>query len=154
MRIFSFLILNWNSCKSKTYSTKLPTTSIVIVFHNEAWTTLLRTIWSVINRSPRPLLKEIILVDDASERGEYLYDTSIKANAYKKYIFPSCLLHVDHLGKQLEDYVAKLPVHTYVLRTGKRSGLIRARLLGAEHVKVILLKIMMSNCVFEDFHYF
>lgn len=98
------------SCKKKHHSAKLPTTSIVIVFHNEAWSTLLRTIWSVINRSPRPLLKEIILVDDASER--------------------------EHLGKQLEDYVETLPVHTYVLRTGKRSGLIRARLLGAKHVKV------------------
>lgn len=97
-------------CKSNHLPAKLPTTSIVIVFHNEAWTTLLRTVWSVINRSPRPLLKEIILVDDASER--------------------------DWLGRKLEDYVRTLPVHTFVLRTVNRSGLIRARLLGAKHVTV------------------
>ncbi|KAM8716939.1 hypothetical protein ACLKA7_003756 [Drosophila subpalustris] len=108
------------NCRHKHYASKLPTTSIVIVFHNEAWTTLLRTVWSVINRSPRSLLKEIILVDDASER--------------------------DFLGKQLEDYVAKLPVRTFVLRTEKRSGLIRARLLGAEHVTGEVITFLDAHC--------
>lgn len=110
-----------DACKRKSYEVdKLPNTSIVIVFHNEAWSTLLRTIWSIINRSPRPLVHEIILVDDASEK--------------------------DFLGKQLDDYVATLPISVYVVRMGQRSGLIRARLRGAELSKGQVITFLDAHC--------
>lgn len=84
--------------------------SIVIVYHNEAWSTLIRTVWSVITQSPRELLKEIILVDDYSTK--------------------------DYLGKPLQEYVKNFPVPVILARTLSRVGLIQARLLGASKATV------------------
>lgn len=58
-------------CKDIKYDLdRLPKASVIIIFTDEAWTPLLRTVHSVINRSPPQLLEEIILLDDNSKRRE------------------------------------------------------------------------------------
>ncbi|ESN97563.1 hypothetical protein HELRODRAFT_114203 [Helobdella robusta] len=109
------------ACKAKIYPIdELPDTSIIIVFHNEAWSTLIRTLWSIINRSPLQLIKEIILVDDASER--------------------------DYLGSRLDEYITHLPIPTYLERMGTRNGLVRSRLRGVSRATGQTITFLDAHC--------
>ena len=82
----------------------LPPTSVIIIFHNEAWSTLLRTVHSVINRSPRRLLRDIVLVDDAST--------------------------LAHLGARLDAWAAAAGPLVKLVRLPQRGGLMAARVAG------------------------
>lgn len=58
-----------SECKKVKYNLKkLIKASVIIIFTDEAWSPLIRTVHSVINRSPPELLKEILLIDDFSLR--------------------------------------------------------------------------------------
>ncbi|XP_047201193.1 probable polypeptide N-acetylgalactosaminyltransferase 8 isoform X1 [Girardinichthys multiradiatus] len=53
-------------CLTKTYSKDLPTIGVVLIYLNEALSILKRALRSIIDRTPKHLLKEIIMVDDNS----------------------------------------------------------------------------------------
>ncbi|XP_064608426.1 polypeptide N-acetylgalactosaminyltransferase 1-like isoform X2 [Liolophura sinensis] len=96
-------------CSKIKYPDNLPTASIVVPFYDEWPSILLRTVYSIINRTPRHLLKEIVLVDDASTMG------SLK-DPLDKYInesFPHGIVKIIHLPE--------------------RMGLIRGRMIGWKH---------------------
>ncbi|XP_043365625.1 polypeptide N-acetylgalactosaminyltransferase 11 isoform X2 [Dermochelys coriacea] len=108
-------------CREKSYSSDLPFASVVICFYNEAFSALLRTVHSVLDRTPAYLLHEIILVDDNSE----LVD----------------------LKKDLDEYIKKnLPRNTKLVRNEKREGLIRGRMIGASHATGKVLVFLDSHC--------
>ena len=58
--------------------------SVILVFHNEGWSTLMRTVHSVINMSPPEMLAEVVMIDDHSSKG-FLHKSSLK----KSYLFDS-----------------------------------------------------------------
>lgn len=54
------------SCGKLIYNDVKLKASIIIIYHNEAFSVLIRMIDSIIERTPGKLLHEIILYDDAS----------------------------------------------------------------------------------------
>lgn len=90
---------------------KYPSASVVIIYYNEEWTAILRTVHSVVNRSPPQLLHEVLLVDDSSTRPEL-------SEPLKNY-----------LRKTFPDNIVR------IVRTPERSGLIRAKIFGAEQAR-------------------
>ncbi|MEQ2172125.1 Polypeptide N-acetylgalactosaminyltransferase 4 [Goodea atripinnis] len=109
-----------NECRTKRFNYRhLPTTSVIIAFYNEAWSTLLRTIHSVLESTPAILLKEIILIDDFSDRA--------------------------YLKSQLAEYISNLE-RVRLIRTNKREGLVRARLIGATYATGDVLTFLDCHC--------
>ncbi|KAF4791805.1 polypeptide N-acetylgalactosaminyltransferase 7 [Turdus rufiventris] len=104
------LLKKLKRCKYWHYDDNLLTSSVVIVFHNEGWSTLMRTVHSVIKRTPRKYLAEIVLIDDFSNKA--------------------------HLQERLDDYIKQWNGLVKVFRNERREGLIQARSIGAQKAKL------------------
>jgi len=107
-------------CKNWHYPSNLPKASVVIVFHNEGRSTLMRTVHSVINRSPNTFLEEVLLVDDFSDRKD--------------------------LGKGLENYIRIFRGMVRLIRNTEREGLIRSRSRGAQEAKGVVVVFLDAHC--------
>jgi len=110
---------DWCRAQESRYLQSLPNTTIVVCFHNEAWSVLVRTVHSILDRTPHHLLDSVLLVDDASTMG--------------------------HLQADLDLYMARLP-KVKIVRAPERLGLIRARLLGVQHVTAPVITFLDSHC--------
>uniref|UniRef100_A0A3Q3G4M7 Polypeptide N-acetylgalactosaminyltransferase 5 n=1 Tax=Labrus bergylta TaxID=56723 RepID=A0A3Q3G4M7_9LABR len=105
-------------CAQNLVHNDLPSTSVIFCFVDEVWSTLLRSVHSVLNRSPPHLLTEIILVDDFSTR--------------------------EYLKEKLDKYMSQFP-KVRIIRLKERQGLIRARLAGAAAAKGEVLTFLDSH---------
>lgn len=114
--------LRESECKHWDYPENLPKASVIFIFHNEGWTTLLRSIHSVINRTPSRLLHEVVLVDDFSE--------------------------LTHLHKELDQELMKPYYQNKVklVRNKQREGLIRARNIGGVAASGEVLVFLDAHC--------
>lgn len=106
------------SCSESLVHDDLPSTSVIFCFVDEVWSTLLRSVHSVLNRSPPHLLKEIILVDDCSTK--------------------------DYLKEQLDVYMSQFP-KVRIIHLKQRQGLIRARMVGAAAAEGEVLTFLDSH---------
>jgi len=97
-----------HDCKRDWNSDEMLPGSVVIIFFNEGFSPLMRAVHSILNRSPPHLLREVVLVDDGSDRDTHPW-----------------------LFEKLDAYVPLLP-KTRMVRLPERRGLMAARTAGAE----------------------
>ncbi|GBP78408.1 Polypeptide N-acetylgalactosaminyltransferase 10 [Eumeta japonica] len=134
------------ACSRVRYPAMLPSASVVVVFHNEPYSVLVRTVWSVLNSARRSqpwykastdatppgyqgqetnstfvYLREVVLVDDASTEME--------------------------LSDKLAYYVrTRLPPIVQLLRLPQRAGLMAARMTGARAARGDVLVFLDAHC--------
>ncbi|XP_061669643.1 polypeptide N-acetylgalactosaminyltransferase 15-like [Syngnathoides biaculeatus] len=106
-------------CLGEQYEDFLPSASVVICFHNEAWESLVRTLHSVLSTTRRSFLLELLLVDDLSTQ--------------------------DHLKTTLSEYVSHLD-GVRLVRSAQRLGVAGCRNLGASEASGEVLVFVDPEC--------
>ncbi|KAJ0069575.1 hypothetical protein NL108_010393, partial [Boleophthalmus pectinirostris] len=110
-------------CLTKDYPEDLPSLAVIVIYLNEALSIIKRAIRSIIDRTPRHLLKEIILVDDYSTNND--------------------------LGGMLQEYINEIhkerPGLIKKVRHQKQMGLSQARISGWKHATADAVAVLDAH---------
>lgn len=107
-------------CHEQSYDKVLPSASIIMCFYNEHLETLVRSVTSIIRRTPSYLLHEIILVDDCSDLDDLRDNLEHELNALKN-------------------------SKVRLIRNAEREGLMRSRVYGARNATGDVLIFLDSH---------
>ena len=108
-------------CLGKSFPESLPNVSVIMCFYNEDFYTLMRSVFSVVRRTPSHLLKEIFLINDNSEDKDIIQRIQ------------------NEVDQNLELSMVKF------VTPEKRLGLIRARIFGARQCTGDVLVFLDSH---------
>ena len=111
--------------------------SVIITYRDEPRSTLLRTVLSVLARSPPALVREIILIDDNNDDEDVGRELE---NIEKVYPPPK------KEGIAISNRLNSIMFQVKLLRNGRREGLIRSRIVGTKAATGSVLVFLDSHC--------
>ncbi|XP_013176979.1 PREDICTED: uncharacterized protein LOC106124647 isoform X3 [Papilio xuthus] len=142
------------ACRRMLYDAELPSASVIIIFHNEPYSVVVRTIWSVVNsvRRSQPWYTRANYVERATGRTMTLgyagQDPSSPFVYLKEIILVDDNSTLPELKGKLSHYIrTRLPPDLIrILRLPDRQGLMRARMTGARSARGDVLVFLDAHC--------
>ncbi|KAH9643273.1 hypothetical protein HF086_005935 [Spodoptera exigua] len=142
------------ACKRVVYDAELPSASVILIFHNEPYSVVVRTIWSVVNsaRRSQPWYKHANFMDRQTGRvttvGYPGQDPNSEFVYLKEIILVDDNSTLPELKGKLSHYVrTRLPPDLIrILRLPDRIGLTQARMAGSRAARGDVLVFLDSHC--------
>ncbi|KAJ2939355.1 hypothetical protein O0L34_g13449 [Tuta absoluta] len=142
------------ACQRVVYDAELPSVSVIIIFHNEPYSVVIRTIWSVINsaRRDQPWYKKANFVDRATGRTMNLGYPGQDPNSQHVYLKEIILVDdnstLPELKGKLSHYIrTRLPPNMIrILRLPERGGVTQARFAGSKSAVGEVMIFLDSHC--------
>ncbi|XP_052743015.1 polypeptide N-acetylgalactosaminyltransferase 1 isoform X2 [Bicyclus anynana] len=142
------------ACKRVVYDAELPSASVILIFHNEPYSVVLRTVWSVVNSARRdnPWFRRANYVERGTGRTMTLGYPGQDPNSPFVYLKEIILVDdnstLPELKGKLSHYVkTRLPPDLIrIIRLPDRRGLMLARVAGARAARGAVLLFLDAHC--------